>query len=436
MEGGTSNLVVTQQSVETQTMSNCLLQPIWAVNKCVNSKERLNNLALNPRKSPLCPPLGGHLLSVVGTFYKIMDQIGEIPIGRVLTGTVLLKILPVFYVAINGQGSKLLKCLAEGQVHLQELEQLPNYGEIFAFYDKAKNRISRVAINAPDYPMGYCAYMIDDAKYTNLSGMERIFALPDNLKKLPALTIKCRLVNEVFITHNVRLRVLGSNGLELLVDDIRYTPRHQPPPLVVRGDGHGNMDANVRDVAKFVARYKPKCRERGSIVRVHVTRIVSHAEFYARFADDPAVPTWSKGVMKRGTGDFRVWDMVLAPYQGRYYRAKIVDIFRGRYRIYFVDFGVTEYTSKNNLTFCYEFEKIQHDLAFRFEILGTRRPYVNIPPYINILHGMEHLENTVLRKDIKVRIHNIMSSGVYVIQLMKGIHESHMIRLFDDYSSN
>lgn len=135
--------------------------------------------------------------------------------------------------------------------------------------------------------------------------------------------------------------------------------------------------------------------------------------------------------MKRGTGDFRVWDIVLAPYQGRYHRAKIVDIFRCRYRVYFLDFGITEYTSKKNLTFCYELEKAQHNLAFRFEILGTRR---QCPiPYINILEGMKHLEHAVLRRDINVRIHNILKDGGYVIRLMKHIHECHMSHLFDDY---
>eukprot|EP00099_Drosophila_melanogaster_P017343 NP_573308.1 uncharacterized protein Dmel_CG15042 [Drosophila melanogaster] len=436
MEGGTFNLM------KTESIPSCLLQPIRAVPKCVNSKEILSSLARNPRKSRLYPPHGGHMRSVVGTFYKITDQIGEIAIGTKLTGTVLLESLPVFYVTINGPGSKLLKCLAMGQVQLQELEQLPDYGEIFAFYDKAENRISRIAINAPVHPMGYCAYMIDAAKYTNMSGMERIFALPDDLKKLPALTIKCRLVNvaqmHIFITQNVRLRVLGSNGLELLValirnrTNIRKIPSAQLPPI--SGDEYGNMDANDREVAKSFARYRPKRRERGSIVRVHVTRIVSHAEFYARFADGPTVPTWSKSVMKRGTGDFRVWDIVLAPYQGRYHRAKIVDIFRCRYRVYFLDFGITEYTSKKNLTFCYELEKAQHNLAFRFEILGTRR---QCPiPYINILEGIKHLEHTVLRSDINVRIHNILKDGGYVIRLMKHIHECHMIHLFDDYYSN
>ncbi|XP_026841347.1 uncharacterized protein LOC6590064 [Drosophila persimilis] len=136
-------------------------------------------------------------------------------------------------------GAEPLQKLFEGKLLLKELDQLPNIGEIFAVYDCNDGVIPRVTINDYADEGGYDAYLIDFGEHIHMTGDENIFALPDEIRLLPAEAIRC-FFREGDVSHmsefrftRVALRVLEKCGDDLIVeladDKANHSRRRKSP---------------------------------------------------------------------------------------------------------------------------------------------------------------------------------------------------------------
>lgn len=98
-------------------------------------------------------------------------------------------------------------------------------------------------------------------------------------------------------------------------------------------------------------------RELGSIVRVLVTYVDSPTQLYAQFIDEALPLVWSKKDVSESQCNFkrspRLLDMVLALYNDDcYYRAQIIEEIDGMFKIFYVDYGNTEFVTIRSLAQC------------------------------------------------------------------------------------
>lgn len=187
---------------------------------------KLPNLPIRPRERSLLPPSGGRQRKSNEIYEEISKRMSDFPEKKVVTATVMNRNIAdnCFFVGKWGPDSKPIQQLLEGKVPLVEVEQLPDYGEIFAVYDCSSSCIPRVVINAASDDGTYEAYLIDYGEHIRLMGNETIFQLPEHIKQLPAEAVKCHLSNGVvdlmskFVYQDIELKILDNNGKDLVVE--------------------------------------------------------------------------------------------------------------------------------------------------------------------------------------------------------------------------
>lgn len=183
-------------------------------------------LPIPPRQSKLLAPKGGRQMSANETYDQLYKNIGSFVKSSVVQVTVMhLNIAEnCIFVAKWAEESMPVKMLLAGQMTVQMLDQLPNFGEVFAVYDAQERIIPRVVINSHAEGGGYDAYLLDYGEHIHLDDEEIIFAIPNEVKLLPAEAIRCHVRNrEVasmckFTYKKVHLRVLVNSGNDLEVE--------------------------------------------------------------------------------------------------------------------------------------------------------------------------------------------------------------------------
>ncbi|XP_002061587.2 uncharacterized protein LOC6638210 [Drosophila willistoni] len=183
-------------------------------------------LPIKPRQSYLLPPKGGTEISSNVVYNYVKKNIDAFPQGSICKATMMFLNIAdnCFFVAKWGLSSKPLQKLLAAEIPLREVNQMPDFGEIFGIYDSQDNIIPRCVINAHAEGGGYEAYLIDYGEYLHLNGNETIFELPEEVKQLPAEAIKCYLMNgnvakmTNYSYQNVILRITDNDGNDLQVE--------------------------------------------------------------------------------------------------------------------------------------------------------------------------------------------------------------------------
>lgn len=369
-------------------------------------------MSLAPRNRCVLPPRGGQKLSAMEVCKKVHNKIGEFPAGREFTAAVLHVDVPNKTVFVWECGSILIDFLFVGQTPLRELGQMPNFGEVFAFYSGADRSFSRVALYAAANNR-YEAYRVDYGDYIQLSGMERIFALPDDLQKLPGQAIRCSVANSIraaqlnmFKGNGVRLRVMDNNGAELLVTHIK----------------NGNSESENAEDLQMDAAFEqtvPGRREMGITARIKVSFIHSPIDFYGHFLDGPVPPVWQEEDVPKGNFEFRPMDIVLAKYEdGLYYRARITAMCDYACLLFYVDFGYTQYAAVYSLAPCFPEQKMIPGLAMKFQIEGLRNAERQTE---KVCDGFDYLTEKLLGQEIAVTITKYQHPDGFLIRLQGGL---------------
>ncbi|KAH8367837.1 hypothetical protein KR084_003312 [Drosophila pseudotakahashii] len=382
---------------------------------------------MRKRKRRVLPPRGGQQLTKESVYNSVVSKVGRFRAGIDFTTTVASVDETKFFVSTLDSTSKPIKYLFMGEVPLRELEQLPDYGEIFAYYDAAENCISRIIVYGSPKQGSYDAYQIDFGEYIRLSGTEHIFQLPDHIKKLPSEAIRCTLdaasdAREMrsFICRDISLRVLFNDGFDLLVDLIKDESKVKEIPVLrkppeLKSD-EMPMDADDMEVAAVFAQNVPVLPKVGSKVRIHVSYVSGPNEFYAQFVDGPDPPGWHESDVLKGQARFKTLDIVLAQYSnGLYYRAKILNMTDDEYYIFFVDFGCSAFASAKTLAPCQEVDKMRAYLAHRFHIEGLQTKKFMF--YDKTVEGIAFLERKLLGNEIDVTITSIQPRNGFSIRL-------------------
>ncbi|KAH8336748.1 hypothetical protein KR059_002131, partial [Drosophila kikkawai] len=422
---------------------------------------KLPKFPMTPRKRPLLPPKSGTQTSSDGIYEQIFKNIAAFPENTVVSATVMHLNMATncFYVAKWDEDSKPLGKLLKGLVPLRELDQMPDYGDIFAVNDCIDHIIPRVIVNARVGEGGYDAYLIDYGEHLHLSGNENIFALPDAIKQLPAQAIRCHLANckvsniNNYSYNTVKLRILYNNGIDIVAnlideekslgqekprdkpDDTGKIPAEKPTPArlseadmaMLNEIGPSTSDPlkavlgfRPTDEQRICRHYDPKingcfkgnnCRlihepfaplgatkdvevaaalpeavfdtleqyKMGSTVRMLITFVNSPIEVYAQFVDDRMPPlVWASKDVPDHKRTFKqkpkILDIVLAYYSDDcYYRAQIMDELDGNYKIFYVDYGNTEFVYIESLAPCDDVDRRKPYRAISCHIEGVIR---------------------------------------------------------------
>ncbi|EDW00751.1 uncharacterized protein LOC6561069 [Drosophila grimshawi] len=404
----------------------------------------LPKLPIPPRKTKLLQPKGGQQMSGDAAYDMLPKNISSfVKDSDVLVAMMHLNVSEnCIFVSKWGPESTPLKKLLACQMSIQQLDQLPDFGEIFAVYDAQEQIIPRVLINAQTEGGGYEAYLLDYGEHIHLDDKEVIFALPNEIKALPAEAIRCYVRNcEVtrireFTFKSVRLRVLANNGNDLEVEllgpaeaesamlssvqldldaannraemqsdqaDQKLSPaalemleeveqgtsnalkavlgykptddqricRHYDPKLngCFKGSNcrllHQAFAPHGATKDKELVEALPECTyvstapmKIGSVVRVRVTFIKSSTQVYVQFQDELPLLVWNEKEVHESQRRFqrtpRVLDMVLALYNDDcFYRAQIIEEIDGIFKIFYVDYGNTEFVTIKSLAQCH-----------------------------------------------------------------------------------
>ncbi|XP_017002424.2 tudor domain-containing protein krimp [Drosophila takahashii] len=383
---------------------------------------KILKLPMGKRKRRFLPPRGGQQLTKDSVYNSMVSKVDRFPTGIDLRITVASVEETKFFVSTLDSTSMPIKYLFLGKVPLRELEQLPDYGEIFAFYDAAENCISRIVVYASPEQGSYDAYQLDFGEYIRLCGTEPIFQLPDHIKKLPSEAIRCTLDTpgdtlemKSLICRNVRLRVLFNDGFDLLVKLIRDESKIPERAVPEESSEEMPMDADDMEVAAAFAATVPVLPKVGSTVRIHVSHVSGPNEFYGQFVDGPDPPVWQDSEVLKGQVGFKALDIVLAQFSdGRYYRAKIMDMTDGEYYVFFVDFGRSAFANPNTLAPCQGVDKMRAFLAYRFQIEGLRTTKFMF--YDKTAEGIAYLKKKLLSKEIDVTIAAIQPRDGFLIR--------------------
>ncbi|XP_017093354.2 tudor domain-containing protein krimp [Drosophila bipectinata] len=226
------NLVVSMRSSWVIGPPETLQSPIKVDPKPASSA-KIPQLPIKQRERSLLPPKGGSQRTSNEIYEQIIKNMLDFPQKTTVTATVMNRNIAddCFFVAKWGPESKPIQKLLEGQVPLEEVDQLPDYGDIFAVYDCTSSCIPRVAINAAAEDGTYEAYLVDYGEHIRLMGNETIFLLPDNIKKLPAEAVKCHLTNgdvdsmSKFVYQDIEMKILDNNGIDLVVELLYQDPK-------------------------------------------------------------------------------------------------------------------------------------------------------------------------------------------------------------------
>ncbi|KAM8713833.1 hypothetical protein ACLKA7_014060 [Drosophila subpalustris] len=433
-------------------------------------------LPISPRKSDLLAPKGGREMTSNEIYDQVLKNISNFPNNSIVQAKMMhINILEkCIFVAKWGAESTRLRKLMACEIPVKQLDQLPDFGEIFGVYDSQDQIILRVLINAHTEGGGYDAYLLDYGEHIHLNGNEVIFGLPDDVVALPAEAIRCYVENNnvdymrKFIYKDVRLRILCNDGfhleVELLEDDVQLENQintnseqekdnkeqvestrklsqsneqdlesikstmklSQREMEMLEYNVPSTCDAvkavlgfNPTDDMRICRHYDPKTggcfkgsncrllhqpfaphgatkdkeltealpetqyessmtRELGSIVRVVVTYINGPTQVYVQFADETSALVWSKNDVPESERRFKraplPLDMVLALYDdGYYYRAQIIEECDGIFKIFYVDYGNTEFVTIRSLAQCNNARSLKPHRAVSCFIAGIQR---------------------------------------------------------------
>ncbi|TDG51083.1 hypothetical protein AWZ03_002446 [Drosophila navojoa] len=161
-------------------------------------------------------------------------------------------------------------------------------------------------------------------------------------------------------------------------------------------------------------------RQVGSIIRVLVTYISSPTEVYVQFVDAAVPPlVWSKKDVPESQRNFkhrpRLLDIVLALYSDDcFYRAQIIEEIDGLYKIFYVDYGNTEFVSIRSLARCTDDISLKPHQANNCFIGGVKRR--SLATQRQTTECVEFLKSRILNVELDVKLIGQMPDG-YVIKL-------------------
>ncbi|KAH8355280.1 hypothetical protein KR093_010333, partial [Drosophila rubida] len=323
----------------------------------------------------------------------------------------------------------LIKLLA-AQMPLMELQQLPDFGEIFAVYDDQGMIMPRVLINAPTEGGGYDAYLLDYGEHIHLGGSEPIFGLPKDLASMPAEAIRCEVRNhEVahmipFLYQHVRLRILTNNGNDLQAEFLKESNMQSGSNcrLVHQSfASHGaTKDKEITEALPEASFVSVAPRDLGSVVRIEVTYINSPTQIFVQFVEDATPLVWSKTDVAESEQKLkcapRPLDVVLALYNdGFYYRAQIIDDNDGMFKIFYVDYGNTEFVTIDSLAHCNNARSLKPHRAVSCFIEGIK--CISSSARGQSAECVEFLKSTILNSQFDVLLVSQLPDG-YVIRLL------------------
>lgn len=181
---------------------------------------------INGSDCKLLPPKGGRQMSSNATYDQLVKNISDFAKDSTVIVTMMhLNIAEnCIFVGKWGTDTTPIKKLLACQMSLQQLHQLPDFGETFAVYDAQDQIIPRVLINRHTEGGGYDAYLLDYGEHIHLTGDEVIFELSPEVKALPAEAIRCYILNRdissmrEFIYKNISLRILDIKKNELVAE--------------------------------------------------------------------------------------------------------------------------------------------------------------------------------------------------------------------------
>ncbi|XP_034650533.1 uncharacterized protein LOC117890027 [Drosophila subobscura] len=426
-------------------------------------------LPISPRKQRLEPPSGGTTISSSEIYNQILKNMAAFPEGSVINAAVMHLNMEENCFFVGMWDSKPLQHLLEGKLLVKELDQLPNFGDIFAVYDCMEQIIPRVTINDYADGGGYDAYLIDYGEHIHLNGDENIFSLPDDIRQLPAEAIKCFFregdVSSMTKTKfkSVNLRILENRINDLIVElaeeskgestqkktpDVSEGPqlseadlamlneidegtsdplkavlgfrptdeqricRHYDPKLngCFKGGScrlvheplapHGaTKDVEVAAALPEAVFDTPLSRQLGSTVKMLITYVSSTTEVYGQFVDGSSPLVWTKNDVLGANRQFKqkphMLDIVLARYSdGCYYRAQVIEESDGDYKIFYVDYGNTEFVPLNALVPCGDVDRLRPHRAVSCHIEGVE--YRSSLPPKGATECMEYLKSKIL----------------------------------------
>ncbi|KAH8279454.1 hypothetical protein KR026_010193, partial [Drosophila bipectinata] len=412
------------------------------------SAAKIPQLPIKQRERSLLPPNGGCQRTSNEIYEQIIKNMLDFPQKTTVTATVMNRNIAdnCFFVAKWGPESKPIQKLLEGQVPLEEVDQLPDYGDIFAVYDCTSSCIPRVAINAAAEDGTYEAYLVDYGEHIRLMGNETIFLLPDNIKKLPAEAVKCHLTNgdvdsmSKFVYQDIEMKILDNNGIDLVVELLHQDPKQLGQQKstseldslndsakdsnnnLTSKDATNDGDKDDDSTKEFSKNCTKNSSEMGSTARMLVTYINGPTEVYAQFMDGNTPLVWDKNDIPEEKRTLKSkpypLDIVLALYSdGCYYRAQIVDEMDDEYKIFYVDYGNTEFVPLHTLAPCPDAERLKPHRANSCHIEGV----VRSPNHRKGSECVEFLKSKLLNMEVDVK-------------LIARLPDGFLVRLLNDYS--
>ncbi|KAH8403915.1 hypothetical protein KR215_006349 [Drosophila sulfurigaster] len=472
-------------------------------------------------KVKLSPPRGGKQMSSEETYHQLVKNISPYIIDSIVEAAVMhVDIVEnSIFVGMWGNDTTPLQKLLTCQMQLVALQQIPDFGEIFAVYDDQQKVMARVVINAPNKNGGYYAYLLDYGESIHLDGTEAVFGLPKDVSALPAEAIRCQVHNlqiahmRPFLYKRVQLRVLANNGKVLKVEVLeehetesvvekepaavgpvqydqgiansfsKVTPpdydeevnsvipnpdsmqstlqltEEQKAILETVEEGTSNavkavLGFNPTDDKRICRHYDPNicgcfkgshCRKMhelfashgatkdkecidalpiasrspkdfGSVVRVLVTYIKSSTQIYVQFIDESPPLVWTKKDVPDSELKLhrapRPLDIVLALYtDGYYYRAQIIDELDDLFKIFYIDYGNTEYVNIDSMAQCNDARSLKPYRAVGCMIAGVKSSLEQSNECV------EFLKSTLLNEELDVLLESETPDG-YVIRLL------------------
>ncbi|XP_017150989.1 uncharacterized protein LOC108161245 [Drosophila miranda] len=456
-------------------------------------------------KRILKPPKGGKTTPSSEIYHQIVKNVTAFPEGSVINAVVMHLNIAKKCFFVGMWDAEPLRELFSGKLHLKELDQLPNFGEIFAVYDDGNDGvIPRVIINDYADGGGYDAYLIDFGEHIHMNGEETIYALPDDIRLLPAEAIRCffRECDVSHMTHfrfkKVTLCVLEKRSDDLIVElvdeNANNSRRKNSLPKATAADSiqdqsvpvpcqttnpngpqlseadmamPNDIDEGTSDPLKAVLGFRPKdeqricrhydpkikgcfkgsscrlvhepfaaygatknlelvdalpetarhallLRELGTIVKMLVTCVSSTTVVYAQFVDGSSPLVWTKDDVLRAKSQFKrkpyMLDIVLAHYNdGCYYRAQIIEESENEYKIFYVDYGNTEFVPLNALVPCGDVDRMRPYRAVSCYIEGV--VYKSSLSQKKAVECMEYLKSKILNVEEDVMLVSSLHNG-------------------------
>ncbi|KAH8280599.1 hypothetical protein KR018_012057, partial [Drosophila ironensis] len=487
------------------------------------------------RETVLLPPKGGQRTSCEATYKQIAKNLEVFPRLHTVTATVMSLNTSegsFFVVKYDAKALKLLQQI-EDRVGLVELDQLPDYGEPFAFYDCSNNSISRLIVYDSVEDGSYEAYLLDYGEYIRLTGNEPVYQLPEHLKSLPALAIKCYLVSHDieymsnFKYEEVKLLIQDNDGVNLkvvLVEDNPQPSAADPKNLAVENrseqrtitcpsrpltpEGYvspfriseedramlNEIGPSTSDPLKAVHGFRPTDDQRicrhydpklngcfkgpncrlshepfaphgatkdvqvagalpetqfdlpvdftpGLNFQMLITFIKSPIEVYAQHVDGSPPLVWDERDVPQDQRRFEqkphILDIVLALYSdGCFYRSLIIEEMEGEYKIFYVDYGNTEFVPIAALAPCPDSERLKPFRAINCHIDGVIR--CSVPDSVRDGECVEFLKSKLLNTELEVNVVSRLPDA-FLIRLLgpyAGLSDQLVKRKYAELSDN